>query len=86
MGRIYAGVLGPLAFLAVVVRGILHNGTSQSTLGTASICLFAFALIGYVSGSVAGWTVNESVRMQVAAEAAAAQEEPKAAQAAAVRK
>ena len=86
MGRIYAGVLGPLACLAVVVRGILHNGTSQSTLGTASICLFAFALMGYVCGTVAGWIVNDSVRMQIAAEAAAAQEEAKAAQAAAVRK
>ena len=86
MGRIFAGVLGPLAFLAVVVRGILHNGSSQSTLQTASICLFAFALFGYVCGALAGWIVEDSVRTQVAAEAAAAQDEAKAAQAGAVRK
>ena len=85
MGRTYAGTLGPLAFATVVARAIVHGGASQQTLLAASMCLFGFALIGSVTGALAGWIVEDSVRSRVAAEAKAAEQEAQAAAGSAAR-
>ena len=72
MGRIYAGVLGSLAFLTVLARSLVHTGGAESSIGQAIVCLLVFALIGGVLGQLAGWIVDDSVRSRLAAELAAA--------------
>lgn len=68
MGRSYAGVLGPLAFATVLIRGALQAGGSESTLGTACLALWMFSAIGYVTGRIAEWIVEDSVTTKVSAE------------------
>ena len=62
MGRRYAGILGSLAFLTVVTRGLVHGAGVQATLSNAVVCLFVFACVGYVLGRLAGGIVLDSVR------------------------
>ena len=71
MGRTYAGVLGPLAFVTVVARGLVHAGPVEATIQQATVCLFLFALIGCLIGNTAEWIVNDSVRGRLADEMAA---------------
>ena len=71
MATTYAGVLGPLSFCVVVARGLIDRGDLGSTMWDASVCLFAFAAIGYVIGRLAAWTVKESVQAKINAELAA---------------
>lgn len=67
MGRHYAGILGLLAFLTVVMRGLVHGAGAESTLLAAAIHLFLFAFVGYLVGQLAGWIVLDSVRAKLAA-------------------
>lgn len=71
MAHVYAGILGPLAFVTTVARGLTHGGGTMSTLLTAWCCLLAFSAIGYVVGRVAEFIVADSVRSRIAAEVAA---------------
>ncbi|MFO0883830.1 MAG: hypothetical protein U0894_06540 [Pirellulales bacterium] len=64
MGRVYAGILGPLACTVVIVRGIVSGGGVTQTLGMASLALFGFALLGWMTGNLAQHLVTESVRSQ----------------------
>ena len=73
MAHVYAGILGPLAFLTSLARGVLHGGGTESVLWTAWCSLLAFAAVGYVIGWVAGKTVEESVRGRISAQLAAEQ-------------
>lgn len=75
MAHVYAGILGPLAFLTSLARGALHGGGTESVLWTGWCSLVAFAAVGYVIGWVAGKTVEESVRGRISAELAAEQPE-----------
>ena len=77
MGRSYAGILGPLAFVTEIARGVLRSAGTESTVMTAVAALFVFAFVGFVLGELAGWIVNDAVRSRLAAEIAAAK--PKAA-------
>ena len=70
MGRIYAGVLGPLALLTVLGRGLLHGGGIDGTLYAGWLALMAFAGIGYLVGKIAGSTVEASIQQRLAAELA----------------
>ena len=70
MGHSYAGLLGPLAFLTAIGRGLLHADAVEQTLWWATLALFAFAAIGYVAGELAGWIVHDSVRATLVAEMA----------------
>ncbi|MBN2477122.1 MAG: hypothetical protein JXB62_21115 [Pirellulales bacterium] len=74
MTHIYAGILGPLAFLTSLARGFVHGGGAESTLWAAWFGLLAFSAIGYVIGCIAERTVEESVRGRIAAELAAERE------------
>ncbi len=65
MGRNYAGTLGLLACLVVVVRGLFDGGDLENTIWWASLCLFGFAAIGYVAGRLASWIIRESVQAQM---------------------
>jgi hypothetical protein len=71
MARIYAGILGLLAFATVVARGVAHQISPSSTLWQACGMLFVFAAVGYLIGSTARWLVDDSVRGQLAGELAA---------------
>lgn len=79
MGRSYAGVLGPVAFVTMVARGLLGGGGSQTTLLHAWIALLLFAALGHVIGLLASWIVQESVHDRVAAELAAHEAQQQAA-------
>ncbi len=73
MARTYAGVLGSLAFLVCLARGIVHGAPAVSVLGTACGHLLVFAAIGYVLGWMARGIVDDAVRGRLAAELAAEQ-------------
>jgi hypothetical protein len=73
VGRAYAGILGPLAFLAVLARGWKNHGGVETTLLSAWQALLAFAALGLLLGWLAGWIVDDSVRSRVAAELAASE-------------
>lgn len=61
MGRAYAGILGPLAFVTVIARTVLDGGNAQHTLLCAMGALFVFATIGYVVGLIAERVVVEGI-------------------------
>jgi len=67
---VYAGILGPLAFLTTLLRGTLHGGQADAVLFSAWCCLWAFAAVGYVVGWIAERTVADAVAGRVAAELA----------------
>jgi hypothetical protein len=67
VGRHYAGILGLLAFLTIVVRGLVRGAGAESTLLAAAFHLFLFAFVGYIVGQLAGWIVLDSVRTKLAA-------------------
>lgn len=71
MARTYAGILGLLAFLTCVARGLIQGGGPVGVLGTACLTMAAFAVVGSLVGWIAQQTVEESVRGRVAAEVAA---------------
>ena len=65
MGRAYAGVLGYLAAALTLVRGFMASGGVEGTLMTAIAALVLFAMIGFVLGSIAQATVDQSVRQRL---------------------
>ncbi len=71
MACIYAGVLGLLAFLTCVVRGLMHGESPSSVLVLACLSLAVFALIGSIFGWLASKAVEDSVRGRLQAELAA---------------
>jgi hypothetical protein len=64
MGRVYAGILGPLACALLVARGLVRGAGVEETLLAASGALFVFAALGYVAGQVADFLIRDSVRTQ----------------------
>ena len=71
MAHLYAGILGPLAFLTSLTRGFMHRGGTESVLWSAWIGLLVFSVVGYVIGWVAERIVADSVRGGISAELAA---------------
>lgn len=65
MGRVYAGILGPLAMAIVIGRGLVESGGIVGTLTNATVALAAFAALGAVLGHIAQTTIDESVRTQL---------------------
>jgi len=64
MGHVYAGILGPLAFIIIVTRSLISGGGAETTLRLACVCLFVFAGIGYIVGQIADNIVFESVKLK----------------------
>ncbi|MDA8745538.1 hypothetical protein N9N28_12975 [Rubripirellula amarantea] len=62
MGRAYAGVLGYLAAAVTLTRGVIAGGGVEGTLLSAIAAMAIFAVTGFVLGSVAQVTVDQSVR------------------------
>lgn len=73
MGRIYAGVLGPLAFVVIVVLGLLHGSDAEKTMLAGCCLMFVFAAIGFVIGQLAEWMIEDAVRSRLRGELAAQQ-------------
>ena len=71
MAQIYAGILGPLAFLTSLGRGIVHGGGTEAVLWTAWCSLLVFSAIGYVLGWLGQRIVEDSVRGRISAQVAA---------------
>ncbi len=71
MARTYAGILGSLAFLTVLARGLANGGGVESVVYTAWCSLLAFALAGGVIGWLAEGVVRDSINGQIEAEIAA---------------
>ena len=71
MARTYAGILGSLAFLTVLARGLVNGGGVESVVYTAWCSLLAFALAGGAIGWLAEGVVRDSVKGQIEAEIAA---------------
>jgi hypothetical protein len=65
MGRVYAGILGPLAMAVMICRGWLASGGVERTLSSATQHLVLFALVGACLGYIAQTTIDESVRAKI---------------------
>jgi membrane protein implicated in regulation of membrane protease activity len=68
LARQYAGILGLLALMVSLMRGIVAGGASQATLWTAWLGLLAFTILGAVIGWLAERIVRESVSSQILSE------------------
>ena len=68
MGRTYAGILGSLAMVTVIGRALIHGGDVETTLKYACLCLFLFAVIGWIVGRWAEQIVVEAARTRLMAE------------------
>jgi hypothetical protein len=79
VARTYAGILGPLAFVVSLLRGLIAGGGANGTLWTAWCSLLAFAVIGCVIGWIAERTVADSVSGRIEAELAGQKPKPPAA-------
>ena len=64
MGPSFAGILGSLAFVVILVRGAIHCASAGDVLFTSVLGLAAFALAGFVAGQVADQAIVESVTKQ----------------------
>jgi hypothetical protein len=62
VGQKYAGVLGTLACLLAIARGMLAGAGMESTMAAAIASLFGFAAAGWLAGRVAETLVEQSVR------------------------
>jgi hypothetical protein len=71
MGRIYAGILGPLAMAVVICRGLIGSGGVESILTPAIAYLAVFSVVGAIIGQIAQATVDESVRTKLEQQLAA---------------
>jgi hypothetical protein len=71
MGRAYAGVLGYLAAVLTLARGVWSGGGLEGTLLTMLAVMPLFAAIGFVVGTIAQTTVDQAMREKLEVELAA---------------
>jgi hypothetical protein len=65
MAPSYAGILGIIAFVALLVRGVVADGGPDQVLGASIWGLIAYAGIGYVIGRLAEFVLLDSVRQRL---------------------
>jgi hypothetical protein len=65
VGRTYAGVLGPIGFFAMTLRGWKQGAGVEPLLLSALLALVALAAVGYIVGRLAAWTVEDSLKTQI---------------------
>lgn len=70
MARAYSGVLGCIAMILVIVRGLVLGLLPDDILTQALVVFFAFVAIGFCIGSIAEKTVYESVENRFRSEMA----------------
>lgn len=71
MARQYAGILASLGMTLVLVRALRTGSGFESAVVSALFWMFALGVVGFMTGSVAQATVDESVRQQIEQELAA---------------
>ena len=64
MGPRYAGILGLLAYVLVLSRGLIDGSSPKSIVGLSIVCLLAFAGIGYLTGRIADKVLWDSLKKQ----------------------
>jgi hypothetical protein len=57
-----------LAFLTALARGVLQDGSPESTLMSAWCSLLVFSAVGCIAGWIGEMTIEQSVSAWVAAE------------------
>lgn len=67
MGRKYAGILGSLAFVLIVARGLVAGRLEPGLLGPAIGAMFVMAGVGWLAGTLAESLVSDAVRARFAA-------------------
>lgn len=65
MGRTYAGILGPLAMVVIICRGLKDSAGLEGTLTLAIVALAIYAIVGSIVGQIAQATIDESVRLKI---------------------
>ncbi len=68
MAHIYAGILGPLAFVTSLAHGAFHARQVEAILLSAWVSLLVFSALGYAAGWVATRIVEDAVRARIAAQ------------------
>jgi len=71
VARTYAGILGLLAFLTSLARGVYHAQGPESLVGQACVHLAVFVVVGWAIGGCARWIVEDAVRQRLEVEIAA---------------
>src|SRR4051812_35372028 len=71
MARSYAAILGPLALVIVILRGVRDGSGTEAILLAATLALLMFSAAGFALGAVAKRLIEDAVRSQLAAEFAA---------------
>ena len=66
MARRYTAVLGFLGFGAAIARGIVEAQAANEMVWQAVVNLIAFGIVGLLVGRIAQWTVDDSIRSQLA--------------------
>lgn len=64
MGQTFAGVLGPLAFFTMLLRGVLEGAGAEDAVIRALLAMAVYAVIGYAVGRTAAWLTDEWVQME----------------------
>jgi hypothetical protein len=70
--RTYAAVMALLAMLVVLLRAMKNHAGFEGTITTALVWMILFGMIGFVVGTIAQATIDQSVLQAVEAELAAA--------------
>jgi hypothetical protein len=73
VARIYAGIFGLLAFLTMLIRGLIRDADAINLVLAAWLSMIVFAAVGYAIGWIAGQAVEESVNARIAAQVASNQ-------------
>ena len=67
MARLFASFFGAVAFLVVILRGLLEGRAVEATLESACIALVIFSLVGGWVGWTAEGAIRQAVQTQVEA-------------------
>ena len=67
MARLFASFFGAVAFLVVILRGLLEGRAVEATLESACLALVIFSLVGGWLGWTAEGAVRQAVETQVEA-------------------
>jgi tetrahydromethanopterin S-methyltransferase subunit C len=73
MGRTYAGILGVIAFLTVLVRGLIDGRSAETIMQAAVTSLVIMAVVGAIVGRLAAWLIEDTIRWQIHRELASHQ-------------
>ncbi|GIX02098.1 MAG: hypothetical protein KatS3mg112_1035 [Thermogutta sp.] len=70
MGRICAGILGPLAMVGAIVHGLIHGADVNEILVRSWVCLVVFSIVGGILGVIAESAIRQSIQQRLKEELA----------------